>query len=218
MAGSLLLFNGKDLSGWDFDEKYWCVRDGVIVGKNTEPVAVSTYCLTKRKFTDFRLTATVKLVESEMHSGISLWGRVIPPQHGETRAYAGHLVMFPSGWGIFDLKPDPEKPGAHCGRNLIFADPGRVARRAGNQHGWNELEILAKGDRLRVACNGILIADWRDPEPLGGPDHEGITAGPIGLQLHSNNVPQEVHFKDLLLEPFPPDDVLKTLKPRLANL
>ena len=34
----------------------------MIVGKNTEPVKVSTYLLTKRKFSDFRLTATVKLV------------------------------------------------------------------------------------------------------------------------------------------------------------
>ena len=29
----------------------------MIVGKNTEPVPVSTYLLTKRKFTDFRLTS-----------------------------------------------------------------------------------------------------------------------------------------------------------------
>lgn len=211
------LFNGVNLEGWEFDEKYWSVRDGVIIAKATEPVAVSTYCLTKRTFTDFRLTATVKLVESEMHSGISLWGRVIQ-SHEEKLAYKGHLVMFPSGWGMFDLCPDPVKPGGHVGRNLIFADPGRVARRAGNQHDWNRLEILAKGARLRVACNGIMIVDWTDPEPFGGPQHEGITAGRIGLQLHSNDVPQEVHFKDLVLEPFPPLDVLKTLNPRMAKL
>ena len=29
------LFNGKDLAGWDGDEKLWSVRDGVIHGETT---------------------------------------------------------------------------------------------------------------------------------------------------------------------------------------
>jgi hypothetical protein len=60
---------------------------------------------------------------------------------------------------------------------------------AGNQHDWNRLEILAQGNRIRVVCNGTLISDWRDREP------HRIKAGPIGLQLHSNDVPQEVYFR-----------------------
>ena len=51
-------------------------------------------------FTDFRLTCNVKLVQSEMHSGIAVWGEVPPPQHGEDHTYAGHLVMFPSSWSL----------------------------------------------------------------------------------------------------------------------
>src|SRR5438445_7763730 len=75
---TIKLFNGKDLEGWEGHKHLWSVKDGVIVAKNTEPIKVSTYLLTKRKFTDFRLLATVKLVESEMHSGIALWGRNAP--------------------------------------------------------------------------------------------------------------------------------------------
>ncbi|HVC92341.1 MAG TPA: DUF1080 domain-containing protein, partial [Pirellulales bacterium] len=92
------LFNGKDLTGWVGHKRHWSAKDGVIVGKNTEPVKVSTYLLTERKFTDFRLLATVKLVTSEMHSGIAIWGRLAPEQKDEF-TFAGHLVMFPSGWG-----------------------------------------------------------------------------------------------------------------------
>src|SRR6516225_6696692 len=74
------LFNGKDLDGWEGHEKYWSVKDGVIIGKNSEEDApkVSTYLLTKRKFIDFRLTFGGKLVTSEMHSGIAMWGQVFP--------------------------------------------------------------------------------------------------------------------------------------------
>jgi hypothetical protein len=75
VSGKAVQFNGKDLDGWEGHEHYWLVKDGVIVGKNTEPVKVSTYLLTNKAYSDFRLRATVKLVESEMHSGIAFWGR-----------------------------------------------------------------------------------------------------------------------------------------------
>lgn len=193
---SITLFNGKDLSGWEGHPHLWSVKDGVIVAKSTDPIKVSTYLQTKRTFSDFRLIATVKLVESEMHSGISLWGRRAP-EHGDEFTYAGHLVMFPSGWGMYDL----------FGRGGLPVDGG-PAKKVGKQHDWNKLEILAKGDRIRVAVNGVAVVDYREPMP------ERIKQGPIGLQLHSNTVPQEIHFKDLTLTTFPEDDKLVTLEAR----
>jgi len=190
---TIKLFNGKDLDGWEGHANLWSVHDGVIVAKNTAPIKVSTYLLTKRSFSDFRLTATVKLVQSEMHSGIAFWGRNAP-EHGDRYTYAGHLVMFPSGWGMYDL----------FGRNGLPVD-GAPAKKVGKQHDWNDLEILAQGNRVRVVVNGNLVVDWRDPEPAR------IKEGPIGLQLHSNSVPQEVHFKDLVLTTFP-EDKLTTVK------
>src|SRR5262245_30881193 len=34
--GFISLFNGKDLSGWDGNPKFWSVRDGVITGETTD--------------------------------------------------------------------------------------------------------------------------------------------------------------------------------------
>jgi hypothetical protein len=187
-------FDGKDLEGWEGHAKYWSVRDGAIVGKNDDEVKVSTYLLTKRAYSDFRLTAKVELVKSEMHSGIAFWGRNAP-EHGDRYTYAGHLVMFPSGWGMYDL----------FGRKLLPVDPA-PAKRVGKQHDWNELEILAQGNRVRVAVNGVQVIDWRDPMP------DRIKEAPIGLQLHSNKVPQEVRFKDLVIETFPGEDRLLTVR------
>ena len=191
---TITLFNGKDLEGWHGHKSHWTVEDGAIVGRNTEPVKVSTYLLTDREFRDFRLRARVKLVKSEMHSGIALWGRVAPEQ-GDPHTYAGHLVMFPSGWGVYDLYGRAGLP--------IDAEP---AKKVGKQHDWNDLEILAVGDRLRVAVNGSQVIDWREPLP------DRIRKGPIGLQLHANTVPQEVYFKDLILETNPKEDKLLTVK------
>jgi hypothetical protein len=191
---TIKLFNGRNLDGWQGHEKNWSVKDGVIVGKNTEPVDVSTYLLTTRKFSDFRLLATVKLVQSEMHSGIAFWGR-IAPERNDPFTYAGHLVMFPSGWGMYDL----------YGRAGALGVDGAPAKKVGKQHDWNQLEILAQGNRVRLVVNGTEVIDWRDPEP------DKIHEAPIGLQLHSNREPQEVQFKDLELTTFP-EDKLTTLK------
>lgn len=201
---TIRLFDGKSLDGWRGYADLWSVREGVIVAKNTTPLKYSTYLLTDDEYTDFRLTFAAKLVESEMHSGVSFWGEVFPEADGKVQdpktdrsehTYKGHLVMFPSGWGMYDL----------FGRNGLKVD-GRPAKAVGKQHDWNDIEILAQGNRVRVAVNGTQVVDWRDPEP------QRIKAGPIGLQLHSNNVPQEVHFKGLVLETFPKEDRLLTVK------
>jgi len=102
--------------------------------------------------------------------------------------------MFPSGWGLYDL----------FRRNGLAVDTA-PARAAGKQHDWNDMEILAQGNRIRLVVNGMQVVDWRDPQP------KLIMAGPIGLQLHSNSVPQEIHFKGLELTTFP-EDKLTTVK------
>src|ERR1700688_755270 len=75
---TIKLFNGTNLDGWEGFEDLWSVKDGVIVAKNTKPLTFSTYLVTKRKLTDFRLIFAAKLVTSEMHSGVALWGQVKP--------------------------------------------------------------------------------------------------------------------------------------------
>jgi Domain of Unknown Function (DUF1080) len=198
---TIKLFDGKTLDGWEGYSDLWSVKDGIIVAKNTEPLTFSTYLLTKKNYTDFRLTFAAKLVESEMHSGVSFWGVVKPdvsktPDKDRTKhTYAGHLVMFPSGYGMYDL----------FGRNGLPVDGG-PAKKVGKQHDWNDIEILAQGNRVQGAVNGTAVVDWRDPEP------ERIKEGPIGLQLHSNKVPQEIHWKGLVLETFPKEDKLLTVK------
>jgi len=108
--------------------------------------------------------------------------------------------MFPSGWGLWDLYR----------RNGISGDQEGRAKKAGRQHDWNQMEILAIGSRIRFAVNGQEVLDWTDPQP------ELCGAGPIGLQLHSNKVPQEVRFRGLVLVENP-QDVLVTAAPTPAK-
>jgi len=191
------LFNGKDFDGWEGNTgengtpKYFTVKDGVIVARNESDnaPAVSNYLLTKKNYRNFRLIFEGKLAESPMHSGIALWGKKYE-KDGQIYSYQGHLVMFPAGWGFYDL----------FGRNSIYKDDGR-AKKADNGD-WNKMEILATGHRIRLGVNGQLVADWEDPKP------ETCIEGPIGLQHHSNKVPQEIRFRGLILSENPEDHLI----------
>ena len=96
--------------------------------------------------------------------------------------YAGHLLMFPSGWGC-----------TICSAATACRWTATLPRRAASSTIGTILEVLAQGDRVRLVVNGKLSVDWGDPEP------KRILEGPIGLQLHSNNnLAQGIHFKDLV--------------------
>ena len=197
------LFNGKDLDGWvGFTDKYFAVEDGIIVGRNSQENAPksSTYLLTKKTFGNFRLIFESRLVTSEMHSGIAFWGKPITKDEGPF-TFQGHLVMYPSAYGYYDL----------FGRNSVFKDTLGVAQKVGKQHDWNRMEILATGHRIRHVVNGQLVADWSDPQP------ETCVVGPIGLQLHSNKVAQEVQWRGLILTENPTDQLV-TAESRDAGL
>jgi len=191
------LFNGKDLDGWEGHvDKYFQVKNGVIIARNEKENApkVSTYLLTKQSYRNFRLLLEGKLAESQMHSGVAIWGKKFE-KDAETHSYQGHLVMFPTHWGFWDLYR----------RNGIYTDDGR-AKKADNVSAWNKMEILAIGSRIRLAVNGREVADWTDPKP------ELCGEGPLGLQLHSNSVPQEVQFRGLILAENPEDRLITVEK------
>jgi len=196
------LFNGKDTDGWEGQtEKYFSVKDGIIIAKNEKENApkASTYLVTKKKYRNFRLIFESKLVTSEMHSGIALWGKTVE-KAGDPYSYMGHLVMYPSNYGFYDLYR----------RNSIYRDTKKIAKKAGKQHDWNRMEILAIGHRIRHVINGKPVADWSDPKP------ELCQSGPIGLQLHSNKVPQEVQFRGLILTE-DPEDTLVTVDAKKSD-
>ena len=100
--------------------------------------------------------------------------------------------MYPSAYGYHDL----------FRRNNVRKDTLGIAQSAGKQHDWNRMEILAIGHRIRHVVNGRLVADWADPQP------ELCESGPIGLQLHSNKVAQEVQWRGLILTENPIDQLV----------
>ena len=195
-----ILFNGKDLDGWEGDTQYWSVEDGEIVGRNTAPVPSSTYLFSKAAYRDFRLIfevrQTVSPAHSTMHSAVGVLGERIEDQGGNTHGFRGPLVMFCHDWGIWDAhRRNRIEPAAQKGALRIPAE------KVGD---WNLVEIVAIGDRLRCVANGALVFDYTDQPGL-------LKSSPVGLQLHANQKPQEYRFRGLAVVENP-EDRLVTLK------
>jgi Domain of Unknown Function (DUF1080) len=187
------LFDGQTLEGWQgLKDAYWSVEDGAIVGRNEQPVPASTYLFTKKSYRDFRLLMEVKQTIgpdfSTMHSAVCCLGEIIE-DNGQAFGFRGPLLMFCHDWGIWD---------AHRRNRIYPADhPGtyhpQVGGAAVEQTGdWNQIEVLVTGNRIQMVAGGTQVIDMTDKAEM-------LRASPIGLQLHSNQRPQEFRFRGLVI-------------------
>lgn len=185
-----LIFNGRDLAGWSGDASRWSVEHDMIRGANADAVPSSTYLFTDKSYRDFRLIFDVKQTMGEgystMHSAVAALGERIADAGDNSFGFKGPLLMFCHDWGIWD---------AHRRNRVVPPDAGLRAERHGE---WNRVEILVRGDRIRMAANGTEVVDFIDQPEM-------LQASPIGLQLHGNAEPQEYHFRGLVLSESPED-------------
>jgi hypothetical protein len=133
------------------------------------------------------------LFTKENHAGVCFWGEVIEEGANKWNT-RGPLVIFPipSMWDYIQARA----------LRVYYLTTEKVTA----QHDWVRVEILAQGNRVRSAFNGVEIMEWREPDP------NRIKVGPIGMQLHGFNGEQKVLYKDIVVETFPKEDRLLTVK------
>src|ERR1041384_548753 len=66
------LFDGKSLDGWRGNLDWWSVSDGAIVGKFNDKLPTN-FLFTSDNYSDFMLTLSSKMLESENHAGVCFW-------------------------------------------------------------------------------------------------------------------------------------------------
>lgn len=159
-----VLFNGKDLSGWEvYGTEKWYVEDGVIISESG-PDAEYGYLGTKDFYKDFELTAEFKQ-EQDGNSGIFIrstfegtkvsgWQVEVAPPGNNT---GGIYESYGRGWLI---QPEPEKD-----KFLKYGD-------------WNTMKIRVVGGRVTTWLNGEEMVDITDEKIAEG-------EGSIALQIHS---------------------------------
>jgi len=173
----IILFNGRDHSGWYFDnpEKAsgWTVKDGCLVNQ-----AAGSNIATERKFSDFKLHIEVNC-PSNANSGIYLRGRYEvqveddsfdePPNHRMGAVY-GFLAPVPE---------QPRRPDV-----------------------WQTFDITLIGRYVTVVQNGqTIISNQEIPGITGGAfDSREELPGPIYLQGDHGGIA----YRNIVLTPARP--------------
>ena len=201
-AGFKSLFNGKDLTGWDGEAKFWSVKDGAILGKTTaeNPTSGNTFLIWKDgTVDDFELRLEYRITGH--NSGIQyrskdlgnhvVGGYQADIEIGET--YSGILyeergrgVLAQRGQKVVvnaDGKPEVKEQ---------FAD-GKALQSKINKD-WNRYTIIAKGNHLIHKINDTVMSDTTDNDTK-----RRSMSGILALQLHAGP-PMTIEFKNIRIK------------------
>lgn len=172
------LFNGKDLSEWKGDSRLWRVEKGVIIGSSDGvKLPHNTFLIHKQEWGDFHLKFQVRL--RNHNSGVQFRSEELPDF-----VVKGLQADMAEGnwWGsIYDEKGT---------RGVIVNGWKGKAETVVKPGDWNDYEIYAKGDEIRITVNGLVTAELKDSSRL---------SGVLALQLHAGP-PMQVEFRNLRIK------------------
>jgi hypothetical protein len=192
LAAPTSIFDGRTLTGWEGDLKWWRVQDGCLTGgSTTEKVPRNFFLATTKSYQNFDLRLKLKLTgvpnTGMINSGVQIRSLRIP----NNTEMAGYQVDAGDGWWgkLYD----------ESRRRKVIAEPVDAAavNAAVKKGDWNEYRILAEGPRLRSWINGVPALDYTEAEPNIARD------GSIAVQIHSGGIAQ-VQVKDVTVEELPP--------------
>lgn len=197
------LFNGKDLNGWQNPYPH---GEAKVVGDEIHLRADKKFFLvTKKKYSDFRVSVEIHLPEGKANSGVMFRCHVDDDAPKKVYGYQAEFDGSDRRWsgGLYDesrrgwIWPStkgrsPERFVAHEKESkAAFASP--TIANALNRHGWNRFEITCVKDLIRIEVNGVQTVRFRDPTDA---------SGFIGIQHHGEKG-QTYRFRNLFIKELP---------------
>jgi putative heme-binding domain-containing protein len=205
------LFDGKTLSGWQGEESLWSVQDGAIVGQTTAeaPIKGNTFLVWQGgEIGDLEFRCQVRFKGN--NSGVQYRSKVFKNQPLVLAGYQADLHPKPAYMGMMYGEKTGRGIIATGGQQITVAADGKKsiqkipAAPATAPDQWNDLRIIAVGNRMIHQINGVTIVDVTD-------DHaKAVRKGLIGLQLHQGQ-PMKVEFRRLELRRLNAEDGVKAI-------
>jgi hypothetical protein len=182
-AKSVKLFDGKTLSGWEGNEKFFRIEEGAIVaGTLKEKIPRNEFLATKKDYADFELRLKFKLLGGpQANAGVQIRSERIPKHH----EMIGYQADLGNGWwgALYD----------ESRRNKILAAPKKgEVEKVLKPDDWNDYRILCEGKRIQLWINGQQTVDYTEP------DEKIPQRGKIALQIHAGP-PAEAWYKEITL-------------------
>ncbi len=195
------IFNGNDLDGWRGRDGLWRVEDGVIVGQTTREnrIEENTFLVWDGgDVGDFEFVAKVRYQGN--NSGVQYRSKLVDEMSLSMMGYQMDLHPSPNFFGmLYAEKYDKRGKIATRGQRVEIDAMGKVnvigkldAKQELTDWQWNDIRIVAVGNRLIHQVNGQTTIDVTDHHP------SALASGNLGLQLH-RGAPMRVEFKDLQL-------------------
>ncbi len=212
-TGFTSIFDGKTLTGWDGDTKFWRVENGALVGESTpdNPVKQNNFLIWRGgTVKDFELKIEFRL--NGANSGIQYRSTELP-KIGKwtlkgyqadidfTQGYLGNIHdergRAPTGDGHAVLSRRGEVTRVVAGPKYkvigTIGDP-TFLRGVMNVNGWNQYHIIARGPVLIQLINRQLMAVALDEDAANAPP-EGV----LGLQMHEGP-PFKIEYRNVMLK------------------
>ena len=195
------LFNGKDLSGWAGKTEFWSVKDGAIFGQTTpdKPTKGNTFLVWQGgEVGDFVLKTKVRF--SGNNSGVQYRSELVGnPEDFVAKGYQADLhkkhefygMLYAEKWRGIVAKRFQRVVVGKNGKTKVVGEVGDKNQKLVDNE-WNELTIIAVGNRQIHQVNGVTTMDLTDNHP------EAKRKGILALQLHAGK-PMTVEFKDIQL-------------------
>jgi hypothetical protein len=147
------LFDGKSFEGWEGNtDKVWRIEDGAIYGGSMEGNPQNEFLATKKRYKNFILKLEYKLVGTEgfVNGGVQFRSKRIPQPPNEMSGFQADIGANYSGC-LYD-ESRRKKMLEEANKELVqkLEKPGD----------WNQYEIRAEGDRIRLFLNGAMTVDY----------------------------------------------------------
>lgn len=169
------LWNGKTFDGWrQIGGGKWSVENGEILGAHVKTDPQHGHLITQEQFTNFAVRLKFKATQG--NSG--LYFRVEEGGFAGVRGFQAEIDPQNDVGGLYETD----------GRAWVVKPEPEDVKRWLKVNDWNEMSVVALGDRLVVHVNGHKTADIVDDK--------GRKRGYIALQLHGGQ-DVDVRFKDV---------------------
>ena len=180
----IVLFNGKNLDGWEGNKNIWSIREGAIAAGNAnDKQPRNEFLSTTTAYKNYELELKFKIVgySGFVNAGIQFHSqRLIEPAH-EMVGYQADIGSDCMG-SLYDE--------SRRNKYLAKADQKKVAIKKG----WNKYRIVCRENTITLYINDKQTVTYTEP------DSAIPISGKIGLQIHGDGV-LEVFYKNIVMRP-----------------
>ena len=201
------IFDGRSLKGWEADTAFWKVENGSAVGHVLpgQPIKTNTFLIWKGgKPADFEFKAQYR-ISPDGNSGVQYRSEAVKEIPFALKGYQADIDGSNTytgqnyeerGRGFLAMRG--QKVILRTNQKPLVTDSTSMGSsdklKAHIKNGWNDIRIVAKGNKLQHYINGVLMSEVIEEDKLNGK-----SSGLLGMQVHVGPK-MKVEYREIYLK------------------